>query len=65
MKFLKEFAQNYTSQILEWSVARSSAQKLISVFVVHIHYMGTRDTSWNFAKSTYPGLFATSKGRNA
>ena len=30
MKFLKEFAQNYTSQILEWSVARSSAQKLIS-----------------------------------
>jgi hypothetical protein len=30
MKFLKEFAQNYTSQVLEWSVARSSAQKLIS-----------------------------------
>ena len=30
LKFIKEYAQNYTSQVLEWSVARSSAQKLIS-----------------------------------
>ena len=29
-KFLKEYAQNYTSQVLAWSVDRSSAQKLIS-----------------------------------
>ena len=64
-KFLKEYAENYISQVLEWSVDRSCAQKLISVFVVHIHYMGTRDTLWNFARSTYPGIFATSKGRNA
>ena len=29
-KFLKEYAQNYISEVLEWSVDRSSAQKLIS-----------------------------------